>query len=346
MTSTIRDVLWTGFDGQDVGHLAPGPLPGGLVLFAKNLEPDPASGPPRCHALVRALRREGPRVLALDQEGGAVSRLRAWVGPTPSLRDIWLRQGAAGCARWGTLWGRGLALLGIQVDFAPVADLWDGFACTGFDSRAASGEPLEAAKAAGAFLWGLEGKGVRGCLKHFPGLGGTRVDSHRALPALNDSPQLARNLFPFRALAHPDRLVMVAHLETPGTGGLPASLHRASVAGNPHGIRARWIPDALEMGGCALLSWPDRVRLALEAGHEALLVCQPAGEVAACTEALSNLPRALWGPAAARFDALRRQLDTPLPDWEPAAWAAWVGAVRRAAEGLESARELPDPTEA
>jgi beta-N-acetylhexosaminidase len=327
MLEAPRLLLWNGVFGLDGDGLQPWAT-GGVTLFGRNLDPDPAAGPARCHALIQALQaRWGaglPLAVALDQEGGAVSRLRQWVGPTPTLRDLWRRGGPGPCRRWGALWGRGLALLGCNVDFAPVADLWAPGAAMG--DRCASAEPLEAARAAGAFLAGLEGAGVRGCLKHFPGLGGLALDSHLGLPErAAAAPEAA---LPFRMLAQADRLVMVAHLLLPGSGGLPASLSRAMVADNPWGIRARWLPDDLEMGGCQDWDWPERVRLCLEAGHLALLVCQTPAGVAACAEAADRLPEALWRPALERFQALRRTLPAGPARFDQGAWDAWVGEVR------------------
>jgi beta-N-acetylhexosaminidase len=248
------------------------------------------------------------------------------VGPTPSLHDLWRQGGPEACRRWGALWGRGLALLGFNVDFAPVADLWAPGAAMG--DRCASEDPMAAARAAGAFLAGLESAGIRGCLKHFPGLGGTALDSHLGLPELADPAAIERNARPFRMLAQADRLVMVAHLLLPGSGGLPASLCRSMVADNPWGIQARWLPDDLEMGGCQDWDWPDRARLCLEAGHLALLVCQTPDGVKACAQAAALLPEALWRPALERFLALRRRLPGVAAPFSQAAWDAWAREVR------------------
>jgi len=328
MTHPAHELLWTGFQGLDAPELTLNFRPGGLILFARNLDPDPLRGPARCHALIQDLQArwgtEIPLAVAVDQEGGAVSRLRPWVGETPSFRSIWERGGVAACRHWGALWGRGCSLLGFNVDFAPVADLWDGHVGTGMGDRCASTTPGEVASAVGAFLEGMESQGVQGCLKHFPGLGGTRVDSHKALPELEDPEQIARNLKPFLPLAHPGRLIMVAHLKTPHTGGLPASLHRGSVADNPWGVRGAWLPDDLEMGGCAQWSWEERVRLCLEAGQESLLVCQTPQGVAACAQAASTLPEALWAPALARFRSFRTHLNAFRNPFQEEAWRAWL----------------------
>ncbi len=336
MSHAASPLLWIGFDGREAAEVPDLPVPGGIIPFARNLDPDPDRGPGRLKALLDGLQarwgRELPLAVALDQEGGAVSRLRPWVGETPPFRRVWESGGAEACAAWGRLWGEGLGLLGFNVDFAPVADLWDGHPDTGMGDRCAASDPEAVALAAGAFLHGLESTGLRGCLKHFPGLGSTRVDSHRALPEVLDPAQVEANARPFVALGNLDRLAMVAHVRLPSTGGLPASLHRPSVADNPWGVRARFLPDDLEMGGCTAWSWVDRVRFCLEAGHEWLLVCQTEAGVRACAEALEGLPEALWGPALERGRALRRNLRPHRPGpLDPGAWSAWVERVRESA---------------
>ena len=197
--------------------------------------------------------------------------------------------------------------------------------------RCAGPEPLEAAQAAGAFLAGLEGAGVRGCLKHFPGLGGLALDSHLGLPEPGDpAGQRQRHALPFRMLAHPDRLAMVAHLRLPGTGGLPASLCRALVADNPWGVRARWLPDDLEMGGCAGLGLGG-AGAAVPGGRAPGPAGVPdAGRSRRLRPGRGGLPEALWRPALER--------SWPAPAAAPGAarfrrgrWEAWVQDVRREA---------------
>jgi beta-N-acetylhexosaminidase len=332
---SAQQLLWTGFRGLDVIDVDLPFDPGGVILFARNLDPDPEAGPRRCRALIDGLQaRFGahlPLAVAIDQEGGPVSRLRHWTGPTPPLRQIWLKGGPRACSAWGQLWGEGLRMLGFNVDFAPVVDLWDGHPGAGIGDRAASDLPIDAAAAAGAFLHGLESTGVRGCLKHFPGLGGTTLDSHVGLPALEHSQQVNRNAEAFIPLSHCDRLAMVAHLRTPASGSAPASLHRGSVVDNPWGIQARFLPDDLEMGGCADWSWDDRVRLSLEAGHQWLLVCQSPAGWTACAEAAGRLPEALWSPALKAALSMRRNLPMPIP-FDPEAWKCWLARVQTAAK--------------
>jgi beta-N-acetylhexosaminidase len=337
--SISEQLLWTGFEGKDTDDVSLPLRPGAIILFARNLDPDPATGPARCKALIDGLQArwgaELPLAVAIDQEGGAVSRLRPWVGETPSLRRIWETEGAAGCEAWGKLWGEGLRMLGFNVDFAPVADLWDGNPGTGMGDRCASKDPAEVSSAVGAFLHGLESMGVRGCLKHFPGLGGTLVDSHKSLPELQDSARIAENAKPFVALSHLDRLVMVAHLKLPSTQGLPASLHRGSVADNPWGVQGRFLSDDLEMGGCTDWTWEQRVKGCLEAGHDWLLVCQSEAGTRACAEALALQPATAWAPALERSRAMRRNLPPPsLGPLDPQTFQSWVERLRSRAAAL------------
>ena len=335
--ASAHQLLWTGFRGLDPTEVDLPFDPGGIVLFSRNLDPDPEGGPARCRALIDGLQArfgaELPLAVALDQEGGPVSRLRPWTGPTPPLRRLWTQGGARACSAWGTLWGEGLRMLGFNVDFAPVLDLWDGHPGAGIGDRAASEGPLEAAAAAGAFLHGLESTGAQGCLKHFPGLGGTTLDSHEGLPALEDAGKVDRNARAFIPLAHPDRLLMVAHLRTPASGPFPASLHRGSVLDNPWGIRGRFLPDDLEMGGCAEWTWDERARLSLEAGHQWLLVCQTPEGWRACAEAVERLPASLCVQALESTRSMRRHLP-PAPPFGPQVWKNWLSRLQTAAGEL------------
>jgi beta-N-acetylhexosaminidase len=89
------------------------------------------------------------------------------------------------------------------------------------------------------------------------------------------------------------------------------------------------------MGGCADWSWPDRVRLSLEAGHDWLLVCQSAEGTRACAEAADALPAETAAPALARNRTLRRHLPPPQPGpLDSAAWADWVDRIHIASGGI------------
>ena len=102
------------------------------------------------------------------------------------------------------------------------------------------------------------------------------------------------------------------------------------MAANPWGIQGRFLPDDLEMGGCADWSWEDRVRLSLEAGHQWLLVCQTPTGWNACAKAAEGVSEALAGPALAATRSMRRHLPAP-PPFDVQAWKHWLTRLRAAA---------------
>ena len=187
--------------------------PGGVILFARNVE---SAG--QTAALLDAVGASLPHplLLALDQEGGRVSRLESLVGSTPTA----LRLSAAGATathRFGRSTGRALRALGFNLDFAPVVDLCNADATNGIGDRSFGSDPDLASSLAAEFLTGLQGAGVAGCIKHFPGLGRTRVDSHLELPQSNRTIEdlEAEELVPFRRLARSAASVMIAHVHFP-----------------------------------------------------------------------------------------------------------------------------------
>lgn len=328
-----QDILWVGFQGQTLEQVADHIQPGALILFGRNLNPDPINGPNQCFQMLQGLKnrwgQHAPLPIAIDQEGGAVSRLRPWVGETPSFRKIFQSGGVDACYEWGSLWGEGCSLLGINIDFAPVADRWDGHTGTGMGDRCVSQNPQEVIVAVDAYLCGMESHKVQGCLKHFPGLGGTLVDSHKGLPSIEDDETLTLNAIPFQKLSQANRLVMVAHLKTPDSTPLPLSMHPSGAHKNKYGVQGIFLPDDLEMGGCQMWSWEDRITYCLRAGHDWMLVCQTDSGVEQCADTLESLPETLWSPARERAWAYRRTLsDLGGTTFNASGWKDWTQRVQ------------------
>jgi len=207
-----------------------------------------------------------------------------------------------------------LAALGFDVDLAPVVDrgLPEAGALV-LGERCASADPGAIVRAAGDFLDGLHARGVGGCLKHFPGLGRARLDTHKALPALpDDAGEEELDLEPFRRLMERARAVMISHAA--GSDGQPASLSPAVATGL---LRERLhfsgasLSDDLEMGALAEFGdLPERCARAAAAGCDLLLVCRRIADYSACVEAVEEgVPAARRREAAARLDAYDRHLD-------------------------------------
>jgi beta-N-acetylhexosaminidase len=242
--------------------------PGGLVLFTRNV-----ADRDQLASLVRELRGLPSRpYVAIDLEGGRVNRLERLIGPLPAAADA-ARAGDHAVRALAETAGAACAHLGIGVDLAPVLDVArpEGFLAS--EERCLGASPDDVRTAAGIFLHGLSAFGVVGCLKHYPGLGSGRVDSHRNLPVLDET--VAADCALFRALAAPGRAVMVAHALAPALGeaDCPASLSRA-VVGRVRAFAAPVLADDLGMGALSAHgSVSERAAAALGAGCDQVLVC-------------------------------------------------------------------------
>ncbi len=255
--------------------------PWSVILFRRNIET-----PEGVRSLAREISRlPGPPLLCIDQEGGPVDRFRDLFGRSVSFHDA-ARTGLAREA--GTVAAEACRALGIDVDLAPVVDRdLPGASERFLAGRCASPEPQEIVSAASAFLEGLHGVGIGGCVKHFPGLGRGDLDTHQALPFLRDDPEEeARDLAPFAATMDLAGAVMISHAA--GPEGLPASLSPARATAllrEGMGFSGAAFSDDLEMGALASFGeMPDRCAEASRAGCDLLFVCSRILEYPDCVE--------------------------------------------------------------
>jgi beta-N-acetylhexosaminidase len=260
--------------------------PAGVVLFARNI-----ADREQIVSLVRELRElpSGPYV-AVDLEGGRVNRLERLAGPLPAAADA-ARAGVHAVRALAEAAGAACAHLGIGVDLAPVLDVGRPEGFLAMEGRCLASSADEVRAAAGVFLEGLATFGVAGCLKHYPGLGSGRVDSHRDLPLLDETVFEDREVF--RSLAGRGAAVMVAHALAPALGeaACPTSLSR-TVVGWLRAFAAPILADDLEMG--ALSSYgtlPERAAAALAAGCDQVLVCNA---LPARREVVGHVEAAAW----------------------------------------------------
>ena len=251
----------------------------GVILFGRNLQE-----PAQTAALLRDVADclPHPPLLAIDQEGGRVSRLEPWIGATPSATAL-ARAGIETLTQFGIVTGELLAALGFNLDFAPVVDLSPEDVGNGIGDRAYSTDPAKTVRSAGAFLNGLQSTGVAGCLKHFPGLGDTAVDSHLELPCVTRSEEQlhALDLRPYRELARRAACVMVGHAHYPAIDGdepLPGTCSRTIVQGwlrEQMGYDGLAVSDDMEMGAVAPRDVDGQAAFeALSAGLDLLLYCK------------------------------------------------------------------------
>lgn len=248
---------------------------GGVILHDENL-----LSVEQGQRLVAGLReRIGEHLLvAIDEEGGRVSSLRALGGSTPSARRLGA-QGPEAAAQAGAEVGALLSSIGIDWMFAPVLDLDGGPANGVVGDRSFGTDPQVVADTAGAFAQAVRDAGVAVTIKHFPGHGG-EGDPHLDVttdPASMDE-LAATDLVPFNALIQQGaEAVMVGHVAYPQLWGpLPASLEPGAYELlRETGFQGLVVTDALGMGG-VYNRWGFDVSpaLAVAAGADAVLVNQ------------------------------------------------------------------------
>ncbi|HET9598409.1 MAG TPA: beta-N-acetylhexosaminidase [Anaeromyxobacteraceae bacterium] len=298
---------------------------GGVVLFARNVTD--AEG---VAALVADLKRAAarPLLVAVDQEGGRVARLRAPQGFTelPPMRAVGATGDEGLAFEVGALLGRELRAVGIDQDYAPVVDVDTNPANPVIGDRSLSRSPAEVARLGAALARGLQSVGVASCAKHFPGHGDTSQDSHHVLPHLPHA--LARlrevELVPFRALAAAGvASVMTAHVvfdaldpARPATMSAPVM----RLLREECGYAACVVSDDLEMKAVAdHFPLEESVPASLAAGVDQLLVCHRAElqhraiDLARGAVEKGRISRERLAEARARVEALLRWAG-PAPD--------------------------------
>jgi len=190
----------------------------GVVVFARNIA-EPAQWAALVDELGALFPSGPPPIVAVDQEGGAVQRLKPpalpEATPVPAMGELGERLDALGFEDLGAAMGAELRALGCNVDFAPVLDVDTNPDNPVIGTRAFGKTPAEVIGRGLAFARGLADSGIAWCGKHFPGHGDTQLDSHLALPRLTtDLVRLrAIELAPFAAAAKVGApLIMSAHV--------------------------------------------------------------------------------------------------------------------------------------
>ena len=310
-------LLFAGFAGhevpEDLAALVREGRVGGVVLFARNLR-DPLQVRDlvaRLHALAPA---RAPLCVAIDQEGGRVQRLRAPWTEWPPMRRLGDRDDLAATARVARALARELGDLGIDLDFAPVADVDTNPANPVIGDRSFGRDAERVARHARAFIEAMQEEGVAACAKHFPGHGDTSEDSHVALPRVDHPLGRLREveLVPFRAAAEAGvASMMTAHVLVPCfDAGVPATLCGAALEllRDEIGYDGLVFGDDFEMAAVARHFPPrEATRRALEAGVDALLVCSRSDVRDEVLAELEAAPSARLEEPLRRLAALKRR---------------------------------------
>lgn len=243
-----------------------------------------------------------PAFMSVDQEGGLVQRLQMISDYPPEYVGAMAEIGATGSTDQAYETGRLLAeeckSVGLNVDYAPVADIFSNPENTVIGDRAFGTDKDTVATMSNALARGLREGGVIPVLKHFPGHGDTVADSHQSLPVVTKTlDELAQNeLYPFqKAIEAGAEMIMVAHIALPNVTGdyTPASLSPMMVTDvlkGQLGYKGLVITDGLDMG--ALTQNYSNAEIAVKAvvaGADLLLTpVSPAEAKSAILDAIKN----------------------------------------------------------
>jgi beta-N-acetylhexosaminidase len=263
------------------------PQVGGVILFSRNIQ----SRDQICDLVAEIRACSKHLLVAVDQEGGRVQRLREGFTAIPSMQVIGNliarspEEGLSLSKDLGWLMASEVIACGLDLSFAPVLDV-DRDTSSIIGDRSFSDQPEIVISAAEAFIKGMHDAGMAATGKHFPGHGGIVADSHLEAPVDDRSwnTLYARDIQPFAKLSKMLDAVMPAHITFPSVD--PDSVGFSSfwlndVLRGKLGFEGIIFSDDLTMKGADIAGgYVDKAKLALKAGCDMILVCNcPQGAV-------------------------------------------------------------------
>ena len=258
------------YDNEKIAH----PNTGAIILFARNYA-EPKQVAELCQQIKDA--RNGPILIAVDQEGGRVQRFQNGFTRLPPVATYAETQAVTEDAGW--LMAAELLVLGVDFSFAPVLDIDCGVSQI-IGNRSFSEDPELACQLASTFSKGMRSAGMAATGKHFPGHGAVALDSHLALPVdERDFDSLwQKDILPFKQLIEEGlEGIMPAHVVYPTIDELPAGFSAIwinEILRTQLGFNGAVFSDDLSMEGAACVGdYNERARLARQAGCDMMLVC-------------------------------------------------------------------------
>ena len=266
---------------------------GGFILFGRNISDLEGTRNLIDHMKNLNLPSEVPLLLAVDEEGGSVTRLS---GIYRNLPDQWYlgERGSEDLARdYGRIQGKKLISLGINVNFSPVLDVNSNPQNPVIGRRAISQNPETVARFGTEVFKGIMDSQAIPVGKHFPGHGDTATDSHVSLPVIEKTlDQLRENeLVPFkRVIEEGIPAIMVGHLLIPKLDSQPATFSEVLINGllrEDFGFKGVVFSDDLTMGAVTQTMKPSDAALEfILSGGDVALICHGMEEP---LEAIENI---------------------------------------------------------
>lgn len=299
--------------------------PAGVILFSRNIV-----NPEQTRKLtdeIRSLFSYEP-IIAIDQEGGRVSRTKDIAPVCPSAVDLAAAAKPTWIAQAGAITADLLRLLGCNLNFAPVLDI-DHFPGlqNALRERCWGNDPQRIIDHAGMWNRWMRKRGIASCAKHFPSCGLAQSDPHHDLPIANVSltELLRHDILPYTALMPELDAVMTSHVRFPQIDAEhPASLSRKIIHDflrmqlgfDQHLV----LTDDLDMGAIqkAYGRGAD-VKQAIFAGNDIALICHQMESADTAVAALKELPGGVIDDALARIECFRNNLHGPLK-WSDDKW--------------------------
>lgn len=283
----IGQLLMIGFNGYSVDSGLNTALrafhPGGILLFGRNVE-TVYQVAELTHAAqsISVSQSKKPLLIAIDQEGGNVIRLRH-SPPLPSALAIAQTKNPAIAHKAGLATGALLSSIGINTNLAPVVDVSDPNTDTFLGTRSFGSDPILVGKLSSQFALGLQAERILPIAKHFPGHGDASGDSHFAVASspLTRDEVLLKDLVPYLALsASLEKAwgIMLAHVSFPkiDSSRLPATFSSTIVQGllrKELGGDVLVITDDIEMAGASSeADVGNRAVRAIEAGADMVMI--------------------------------------------------------------------------
>ncbi|MCA9473142.1 MAG: beta-N-acetylhexosaminidase [Nitrospirales bacterium] len=294
----VGQLFMIGFDGTE---LSPGLIswiqeyqPGGIILFARNLVDAPQIA--RLTNALQALSASSPLLMAIDQEGGKVSRLPEGFTIFPPAATVAACGSSDYAYHTAAVTAEELRAVGFNMNMAPVLDVNTNPANPIIGDRAFSSTPEHVCTFGNATISGLHDHGVIACGKHFPGHGETTKDSHKELPVVALSKERLEQveLQPFRsAIAHGLMTMMSAHVHYPALDDtVPATLSydiMTRLLREELGFSGVILSDDLEMNAIAEhTSMGDAAVRSVQAGVDVILICHQQSRQAEAIEAIEQ----------------------------------------------------------